>query len=192
MFMYYHRLDKLDKSKVYAGFSISATLISGRIQQHAWHYIKKNKINIDIEKHEIATHSYLLSYEDNIWWIYESRFRGGVQKRIAHNALSLYDTNIVYEINSFNRIVAESYLGRKYSIRGITRHIVDKAISFIKDEYMHIPFLFGEPSGMFCTEYLDEITGNILARKYNLLSHQLIPFHQQLYIKELGLNNIEI
>jgi hypothetical protein len=195
MFIHTERFDKLDKNKTYCGYSISNGLIGRRIQEHALNFMKRSRRGIILRKEDIAVHSYVLHYEDDRWYVYESRFRGGVQKNVAERSLSELDRNFLYVYNNtFFKVYANLLIeeGVGYSVRGIARHWLDKTISFFTEDYKNIRFIFGKPEGMFCTEYMDIITNLILSRHFGVHPHALIPAHQQIYAIEKNIKLIEL
>lgn len=195
MFIHTTKLDKLDKNKIYCGYSVSAGIIGKRIQAHAFNFMKRNRRGIILGKEDIAVHSYVLHCEDDKWYVYESRFRGGVQKNPAGRSLSELDRNFVYVCNDkFFKEYADNLIkeGVGYSVRGIARHWLDKTISFFTEDYKNIGFIFGKPSGMFCTEFMDIITNQTLARHFEVHPHTLIPAHQQLYTIEKNIQVIQL
>ena len=195
MFIHTTKFDKLDKNITYCGYSISDGLIGKRIQEHAVNFMKRNKRGIILRKEDIAVHSFVLHYEDGHWYVYESRFKGGVQKNIAERSLSELDRNFLYACNNkFFKEYANSLIeeGVGYSVRGIARHWLDKTVSFFTEDYKNINFIFGKPDGMFCTEFMDIITNQILARHFGVHPHTLIPAHQQIYAIEKNIKLIEL
>lgn len=162
-------LNTLNINKTYVGWQIGQGFVSRLIQ-------KLSKKETDLPKEQIATHIFMMIYENDNWYVVESHLKWhGVKKLLFTDWLSDYKEENIFCaecVLDINNLLYYIDFNPGYSVAQITKDAANEITS---------QKLWNDSPGVVCSELFALCENNHqTCRDYKIPSYLIKPVHVQM------------
>ncbi len=167
-------INTLNSGKTYVGWQIGDGLVSKLIQ-------RLSRTESGLKVRDIATHTFMLFYENDQWVVVESHAKSRGVKKISFDSwLKDYKLDKVFCVEwdiDLNRVQYYVDFNPGYSIAQITKDAVNELTN---------KTLWNDSPGVVCSELVALCMKNYdVCYHYNLASYHIKPAHIQTYFENL-------